>query len=144
MTVGAVVDFEQFTVLVNAGAISGDRERMLAYVPDFEDVAVICRKLNADDFTVERVISDEKYEAIDSNMFRYNAFQTINKLALGQSPYVHNDLSRWRGLHLTVHDEFDSERQVCRDSSMTGVVCPVLPTISPHSLPQSGSNFLRN
>ena len=88
MTVGAVVDFEQFTVLVNAGAISGDRERMLAYVPDFEDVAVICRKLNADDFIVERVISDEEYEAIDSSMFRYNAFQTINKLALGQCPVL--------------------------------------------------------
>lgn len=81
MKIGTVIT-DEFNILVAPRTVIGGQIRLIVEMVGYDDVAVAVRNedVKSDEFKIERIISTEQYDAIDSDAFRYNAEANVAKL----------------------------------------------------------------
>lgn len=85
MIVGGIVGSE-FSVLLDPRTNIGLENRRLVEIEGYDDVAVALRNVATNDpFVIERVISTEEYERLDSYKLIYGGAPVIRKLGKFQA-----------------------------------------------------------
>jgi hypothetical protein len=88
MIVGNKID-DDFTVDFDPRISSGAETRKIFRIDGYDDYAVGLHNSESpkkhQHFYIETIVSTEEYEAIDSNAFNYNGFETVMRLSRGES-----------------------------------------------------------